>query len=59
MKPTVESTLRALGWTAEQLADVLGIHPNTVARMKRGELDGQPYLWRALRDVLWEYRAPP
>lgn len=28
----------AIGWTQREMGDELGIHPNTVARLERGEL---------------------
>ncbi|MEW6325754.1 MAG: helix-turn-helix domain-containing protein [Nitrospirota bacterium] len=40
---------KRLGFTQAQLAKEIGLHPNSVARMERGELTMRPAIDRLLR----------
>jgi transcriptional regulator with XRE-family HTH domain len=50
---------QALGWTQAQLADRLGVKPNTVARWENGVLEVPVWLPLALATLEREHGTPP
>ncbi|CAN5803736.1 hypothetical protein BH24GEM1_BH24GEM1_20180 [soil metagenome] len=40
------------GWTLAEMADVLGVHWNTVARWERGDMTPSALVQKAVRDTL-------
>jgi transcriptional regulator with XRE-family HTH domain len=42
---------KAMGLTQEQLADILGVSPNTIARWERGEMKIPSFLSLAIETI--------
>jgi transcriptional regulator with XRE-family HTH domain len=46
----------ARDWTLAEMAEVLGVHRNTVARWERGDFEPSALTQRAVRDTLAKHR---
>ena len=54
----LRATRAALGFTQQQLADAIGMHPNTVACMERGDKPISPRTAAAVEMLVRVMRPP-